>query len=130
MIIGDIFLNRGAMGQYKTLSEAYEALSNYLRENNVIKIEFETYEYEGLFNDKECNLKYDYDAKIDSDLDLYECYKIVEENEVEEPIEVPKKKKNNSGSVITIMLIIAAIVAVIGAVLFFIRKAKVSNSVN
>jgi len=116
--------------KYVTLDNTESENINYLRENNVIKIEFETYEYEGLFNDKECNLKYDYDAKIDSDLDLYECYKIVEENEVEEPIEVPKKKKNNSGSVITIMLIIAAIVAVIGAVLFFIRKAKVSNSVN
>lgn len=113
-------------GKYLILDETNSEEIIYLKKNGIIKIDYEVYNYNGLFRDRTCDDKYSYSNKISSNLDVYACY-TKEGTEGKNNIETPEKSKGIS---ITLILIILAILAVIAVVYYYIRKAKIANSVD
>lgn len=113
-------------GKYLILDETNSEEIIYLKKNGIIKIEYEVYNYNGLFRDKNCEDKYSYSNKVSSNLEVYACY-TKEGEEGPSNIDKPKKSKGIS---ITLVLIILAILAVAAVVYYYIRKAKIANSVD
>jgi len=110
--------------KYIILDETSKEDVSYLKKNKVIEVETNDYEYMGLYRDSTCETKYKYSSSISKNMTLYECYQ--EENSENNNSNVGKKK----GVSVTLILIICAVLAVIGAVIFIIRKSKIANSVN
>lgn len=100
----------------------------YLKQNGIIKIEYEIYDYNGLFRDRSCNDKYTYANKITSNMDVYACYVKEGDNSNTSNIDEPTPK--NTGKIVTLILIILAILSVVGVIFYYIRKAKIANSVD
>lgn len=113
-------------GKYLILDETNSEEIIYLKKNGIIKIEYEVYNYNGLFRDRNCEDKYSYSNKVSSNLEVYACY-TKEGEEGPSNIDKPKKSKGIS---ITLVLIILAILAVAAVVYYYIRKAKIANSVD
>ena len=100
----------------------------YLKKNGIIKIEYEVYNYNGLFRDRTCNDKYTYSNKITSNMDVYACY--AKEGDASTTPNIDKPTTKNTGKIVTLILIILAILSVVGVVFYFVRKAKIANSVD
>ena len=100
----------------------------YLKKNGIIKIEYEVYNYNGLFRDRTCNDKYTYSNKITSNMDVYACY--AKEGDASTIPNIDKPTTKNTGKIVTLILIILAILSVVGVVFYFVRKAKIANSVD
>lgn len=111
--------------KYVILSKTLFEEISYLKEKDVIDLDYDTYKYNGLFRDSSCKKTYMYSNSVKSDLELYECFEI--QNEKTTPDEKPKKKKGVSA---TTVLIIIAVLSVIGFVTFLFFKGKIANRVD
>lgn len=115
-------------GKYLVLDESKSEEIVYLKTNGIIKIEYEVYNYNGLFRDRTCKDKYSYSNKITSNIEVYACY--VKEGDTSVTPNIEPTEKSNGGKVATLVLIVLAILAVVGVVFYFVRKAKIANSVD
>lgn len=113
--------------KYALLGEIESQELVKLKSNNVVSIEYETYNYLGLYRDRECETEYKYSDSITKNLTLYECYSANEKNP---NIGKPSNEKKKKGLNITVVLMISALIAVILFVLYLVRKSKLANSVN
>ncbi len=99
----------------------------YLIEKEVLNVEYKKYNYIGLYRDNNCTSNYNYSSSITSNINIYECFVEESKNTGQNNITVNNKKKTN---IVSIIFIIIPILLVIGIVLYFIRKAKIANSVD
>ena len=61
-------------------------------------------------------------------MDVYACY--AKEGDNSTPSNIDKPTTKNTGKIVTLILIILAILSVVGVVFYFVRKAKIANSVD
>ena len=115
-------------GKYLVLDDINTEEIIYIKKNGIIKIEYEVYNYNGLFRDRTCKDKYNYANKITSNIDVYACY--TKQGDTSGTSNIEPTKNSNGGKVVTLILIVLAIGAVVGVVFYFIRKAKIANSVD
>lgn len=115
-------------GKYLVLDDINTEEIIYIKKNGIIKIEYEVYNYNGLFRDRTCKDKYNYANKITSNIDVYACY--TKQGDTSGTSNIEPTKNSNGGKVATLILIVLAIGAVVGVVFYFIRKAKIANSVD
>ena len=61
-------------------------------------------------------------------MDVYACY--AKEGDASTIPNIDKPTTKNTGKIVTLILIILAILSVVGVVFYFVRKAKIANSVD
>ena len=114
-------------GKYIMLTQLDSEDILYLKNKEVIDVDYDAYKYIGLYTDNECGSDYNYSSDITSDLEIYECYQFIDNDEEIPDPEPKKKKKGLSG---TWIMIIIAFLALAGFGAYIVIKSKIANRVD